>query len=136
MQELSQEEFNAIVQQTLSGEPVVVTKKKANLYIGKIGEGYAFPDELEFLFNECELQLLVQDTFQTSLTIKKCNVGGLSMTTAGKVRTVRLDHSEVDRIYLVDGSGGEELHIDGGRIGVIESSESCFDAIVFDKKMK
>jgi len=111
---ITQEEFDQIIANTPEGQPIVIERRSGSVSIGHPfvpPPGY-HPDLLTFNFIDCDFNnIIVSNTTQAIMTINRCTIETVHLTTMGVVQQIEVRRSRIGQLRTIDGSHCESLAI-------------------------
>jgi hypothetical protein len=121
---ITQEEFEAMVDNATMGDTIVIKRRTGNyLTIGKSSAPFTTPELLHFEFIECELEngIIVQNTFQAILNIRRSLMRTVRMQTSGVVQSMEIRRSKIQEIVTIDGGEISDLTLFKTKVPLIQN---------------
>jgi hypothetical protein len=135
--QITQAEFDQIIANTPTGQPIVIQDRFGSLSIGDLFVPGYHPELLVFNFIDCDFEsLVVQNTTQAIVDFNRCTVNGVILTTGGIVQQMDIRRSRIEELRTIDGSHCAGLSIIKSKISLIVNDSgndsNCFRFIGFD----
>jgi hypothetical protein len=133
---ITQTEFDQIIANTPEGQPVVIQNRFGSVSIGDLYVPGYHPDLLTFNFIDCDFEnIVVQNTMQAVMTLNRCTVDVVVLTTGGVVYDMTVTRSIIGELRTIDGSQCDGLYVTKSKISQIMNDSGgdskCFRVINF-----
>ena len=133
---ITQAEFDQIIANTPEGQPVVIQNRFGSVSIGDLYVPGYHPDFLTFNFIDCDFEdIVVQNTMQAVMTLNRCTVDVVVLTTGGVVYDMTVTRSIIGELRTIDGSQCDGLYVTKSKISQIMNDSGgdskCFRVINF-----
>lgn len=118
---MTQEQFNAIVLATPAERPIVVKNRsvRGGITIGNYADN-TIPDNRDFKFIECKFGTInIENTNQHKITLSKCKVNSITLTTNGNVEQMEVRNSKINGMATMEGSKCERVDVIKSIVGGI-----------------
>ncbi|HMJ70653.1 MAG TPA: hypothetical protein VK508_17240 [Cyclobacteriaceae bacterium] len=119
---ITQAEFDEIIANAPPDQPIVIKRRSGHTL--QIGQPYAppvHPELLHFEFVECEFEggIIVQNTFQAILNIRRCVMQSVRFENNGVVQMMEIKRSKIEQLLTMEGGRVSDLTLTGTKIQTV-----------------